>query len=172
MTKMRKCTACKNQYMGKPSLCTPCNTEYHRVWNLKNPEKCNAHRAVRSALKLGHALKMPCVICGETKRVHAHHEDYARPLAVVWFCHIHHVKRHQELKTANPPNINHLIVKLSEPWTFKGRRTPEMRNISWCKNEKVWRVKFSIKNQKYRKCFADLSAAMSARDAFKAQVAI
>jgi hypothetical protein len=34
--------------------------------------------------------------CGEPK-VHAHHEDYSRPLDVTWLCQKCHVQRHVEL---------------------------------------------------------------------------
>jgi len=51
------------------------------------------YSAVRRKLK-----KQPCVICGEHQRVHAHHENYSRPLEVVWLCQSHHAERHVEIR--------------------------------------------------------------------------
>lgn len=36
-------------------------------------------------------------VCGALK-THAHHEDYSRPLDVVWLCPCHHARRHRELR--------------------------------------------------------------------------
>lgn len=39
----------------------------------------------------------PCEVCGDPN-VHAHHEDYTKPLEVNWLCPLHHVERHLQLK--------------------------------------------------------------------------
>ena len=57
-------------------------------WRLRNPEKNRAHRAVFVALRNGGIVKEPC-LCGEEK-VQAHHEDYSKPLDVIWLCKAHH----------------------------------------------------------------------------------
>jgi len=57
-----------------------------------------AHNAVARALKKGILERMPCVMCGETKLVHAHHDDYSKPLEVMWLCVIHHKARHAYLE--------------------------------------------------------------------------
>ena len=37
-----------------------------------------------------------CVVCGnETRKMHAHHTDYSRPLDVVWLCAVCHSQVHQ-----------------------------------------------------------------------------
>lgn len=48
--------------------------------------RCGA--AVRQAIKKGILVRASaCQWCGESqKRIHAHHPDYARPLAVLWLC--------------------------------------------------------------------------------------
>lgn len=66
-----------------------CNRRYTE----KYPLKKKAKTAVRSALKSGKLLKMPCQVCGNEK-VHAHHEDYSKPLDVVWLCVRHHEDVH------------------------------------------------------------------------------
>lgn len=45
--------------------------------------------------------KKPCERCNSTLNVHAHHDDYSRPLDVIWLCPIHHKERHKELKCLN-----------------------------------------------------------------------
>lgn len=41
----------------------------------------------------GSMVRLPCVRCGE--KAHAHHEDYSKPLDVIWLCHQHHMQHHQ-----------------------------------------------------------------------------
>lgn len=59
----------------------------------KNPKKRQCHIAVGNALRDGYLLKMPCSICG-SKRSHAHHPDYNKPLDVIWLCASHHKEWH------------------------------------------------------------------------------
>jgi len=66
---------------------------------LKYPEKWSARAKARYAVKTGAIEKMPCSKCGEEK-VEAHHDDYAKPLSVMWLCKKHHVERHKELSKA------------------------------------------------------------------------
>lgn len=63
---------------------------------LKNPLKYAAHTAVNNALKLKKITREPCIKCGSLK-TDAHHEDYSKPLEVIWFCRIHHAERHVEI---------------------------------------------------------------------------
>lgn len=107
----------------RPSFCKPCIQEYdknranlpHRVkareeyrkteafkasvrasgkkYRAKNPDKRNAHLTLASAVRHNAILKQPCEICGEIK-VHAHHDDYSKPLAVRWLCRQHHLEQH------------------------------------------------------------------------------
>ena len=54
-------------------------------------EKIKARSAVQIALKNGTLIKFPC-FCGDPNS-EAHHEDYSKPLVVVWLCRKHHNKR-------------------------------------------------------------------------------
>jgi hypothetical protein len=56
-----------------------------------------ARLKVRSALKFGRLVKRPCERCGAADLVHAHHDDYEKPLDVMWLCPLHHRQRHKEL---------------------------------------------------------------------------
>jgi hypothetical protein len=48
------------------------------------------------AKRHGLLVPQPCERCGNPK-VHAHHEDYSKPLEVTWLCHKHHFMRHKEM---------------------------------------------------------------------------
>lgn len=54
----------------------------------------NAHNAVARAIIRGRLQRKPCEMCGTTAFVAAHHDDYSKPLAVMWLCPIHHASRH------------------------------------------------------------------------------
>lgn len=60
-----------------------------------------ARWAVKHAIRTGKINKHPCRECGNLDRVHAHHEDYSKPLEVIWFCPGHHQARHKYLKSIN-----------------------------------------------------------------------
>lgn len=75
--------------------------ERKRVWDKTNPEKRHARKAVERALKVGVLIRPS--ICGRCSSsefgIHAHHEDYSRPLEVLWLCAPCHGQRHIELST-------------------------------------------------------------------------
>lgn len=60
-----------------------------------------AYREYIKALKSGLLGRQPCVVCGSTKNIDGHHEDYSKPLEVTWLCRKHHKIRHAELMRAN-----------------------------------------------------------------------
>jgi hypothetical protein len=68
-------------------------------WYQNNPEKRAAHRATRQAIKSGKMNVFPCSKCGAINS-EAHHEDYTKPLEVVWLCPKHHAERHVEINDA------------------------------------------------------------------------
>jgi hypothetical protein len=37
---------------------------------------------------------LPCEVCRTTEKIHAHHDDYAKPLNVRWLCSAHHSQWH------------------------------------------------------------------------------
>jgi hypothetical protein len=61
------------------------------------PEKYMAQTMTGNALRDGKITRMPCERCGATNRVHAHHDDYLKPMDVMWLCPADHKKRHQEI---------------------------------------------------------------------------
>lgn len=60
-----------------------------------NPIKRNAHVIVGNAIRGRKLFKEPCEVCGDLK-VHAHHDDYLKPLNVRWLCDKHHNEWHKE----------------------------------------------------------------------------
>jgi len=105
MEKKHTCIICKEKKpesdfypnrsrpQGVHSRCKTCDKrrdrkEYMREYMAKNqkehPEKWMARKLARA-----NVTKLPCQVCGDDKS-EAHHEDYSRPLDVVWLCHKHH----------------------------------------------------------------------------------
>ncbi len=104
-------------YLGKCKECTKKDVRVHRrdnesvreydrrrakfphrkvnsaKWRRENPAKYSAQTAVGNAVRDGRLKKMPCDICGDLK-VHAHHDDYSKPLDVRWLCPLHHARYH------------------------------------------------------------------------------
>lgn len=112
----RKCAKCKtkvtndlrlqniNEYRGKDRA--RCKvyyennknrlSQYHKERRLKFPERHKANDLVNKAIKNGEMKRGPCVVCG-TLKSEGHHEDYSKPLDVVWLCAVHHAQHHAAL---------------------------------------------------------------------------
>lgn len=75
------------------------NARYLRDYIANNREKARAWNRVYDAVRLGRLAKPAnCERCGESnQRIHAHHEDYSKPLEVKWLCPVCHNIRHREL---------------------------------------------------------------------------
>jgi len=83
-----------------------------KFWLLENKLKEKAHQAVNYAIQTKKLIRQPCEKCGTTEHVVAHHEDYNKPLDVVWLCKHHHRERHLEIDRENkdkpkPDMVNH-----------------------------------------------------------------
>ena len=80
---------------------SPHKTEHYRRtsggWQRRNAEKHKAHVMVGHAIRNGKLVKQPCERCKATEDIHAHHEDYAKPLDVNWLCKTCHGIRHREI---------------------------------------------------------------------------
>lgn len=62
-----------------------------KKWRENNPEKTKAQRIVFMAVRNKSLKKQPCKICGQIK-AECHHEDYSKPLEVIWLCKKHHME--------------------------------------------------------------------------------
>ena len=68
--------------------------------NQVNPEKVKATSAIKYAIRTGR-IKKPsaCEVCGSVpKKLNGHHEDYSKPLCVVWMCQACHSGVHSKQK--------------------------------------------------------------------------
>lgn len=64
-----------------------------------NQEKIKAQRKVRCAIKCGKLQRSPmCEICNLQGKTNAHHEDYKKPLEVIWMCSKCHLYHHQKYR--------------------------------------------------------------------------
>lgn len=61
----------------------------HRSYHERYPDKAHAHTTTGNAVRDGKLVRKPCEICGKEKS-EAHHEDYSKPLEVIWLCKQHH----------------------------------------------------------------------------------
>jgi len=57
-----------------------------KKWIASNPNKRKAQQMVNNAIRDGKLFKEPCCVCGATKNIHAHHDDYLKPLNIRWMC--------------------------------------------------------------------------------------
>jgi DNA repair exonuclease SbcCD ATPase subunit len=63
----------------------------------KYPKKRIARSAVANAIRDGKLQRKPCSVCGKIWS-QAHHEDYSKPLEVIWLCNKHHHDRHVKIR--------------------------------------------------------------------------
>lgn len=69
-----------------------------REYRMKNPDAYRAHNAVNNAIRDGKLKKKTeCERCGSAGHIQGHHDDYSRPLDVMWLCAACHTQRHLEL---------------------------------------------------------------------------
>lgn len=75
---------------------------YQEEYRSEFPKKHKAHEMVAKAIRNGHLFKEPCEECGSKEYIHAHHDDYSKPLNIRWLCAAHHRQWH----TANGEAAN------------------------------------------------------------------
>ena len=68
--------------------------EYLDGYVAKYPNKYKAQTMVGNAIRDKKLFKEPCEVCGTEERIHAHHDDYLKPLNVRWLCASHHRQWH------------------------------------------------------------------------------
>jgi len=124
--KLKRCRGCKeikplrdfpeskDHHGGYHSHCQICKKQKERLWRIKNkdflnkrrkqynidhPNKQNARNVFRNAVQRKELLRPNrCSTCGIVGKIDGHHEDYNKPLEIVWLCKRCHRLRHVELR--------------------------------------------------------------------------
>jgi hypothetical protein len=68
-----------------------------RGFRVYDRNKVKARNLTKIAIGQGILKVRPCERCGFALGVEAHHEDYDKPLEIVWLCKKHHAERHIEI---------------------------------------------------------------------------
>lgn len=71
-----------------------CTAEYQRQYRKRFPKKTSARRKIAYRIRNGSLNPKPCEVCGTMEFIHAHHDDYDKPLEVRWLCAAHHHQWH------------------------------------------------------------------------------
>lgn len=73
---------------------------FSKLYYKRNPEKSKARKLVSYFINQRGYMSKPkcCSKCKEEKKLEAHHEDYTKPLDVIWMCKSCHTKYHKEKK--------------------------------------------------------------------------
>ena len=72
-------------------------TEINRRYRENNKEKYNCHKKIGAALLSGKIIRpTKCSLCFcESEIIHGHHDDYSKPMEVIWICPRCHGKLHR-----------------------------------------------------------------------------
>ncbi len=60
-------------------------------------DKRRARGQSRYQIDKGNIVRQPCEKCGQPN-AHAHHEDYLKPMDIIWLCQKHHMRHHAHYK--------------------------------------------------------------------------
>ena len=100
-----KC-ACGNEFASYSSYqCVDCYRKY-REEKRQDPEcrertfKTDVRLFTRKCIASGILTKECCKVCGTNEDIEAHHEDYTKPLEIIWLCRKHHREHHKNQMTA------------------------------------------------------------------------
>lgn len=66
-------------------------------WQREHPKATDAREAAALAVARGELSPQGCEVCSATEDIHAHHDDYDKPLGVRWLCRSHHWQHHARL---------------------------------------------------------------------------
>lgn len=125
--RLRLC-ACGNEFMqnsGAHQRCQECAAAKRKRLAAR-PEAIKKKQAQLSAAKArrdGKLVPQPCQHirsngqrCGDLK-VHGHHEDYSKPLDVIWLCAMHHAWLHGDRRVQmrlKDPDLAELLKEAAE----------------------------------------------------------
>lgn len=90
-------------------------------------KKIKTRSYTQSNIQRGRILKDVCYLCGDPN-VQAHHNDYYKPLEVVWLCDTCHKKAHSDNEVMD-------LVKKAPPAKLRPKKN-RSKNCSKCKKPK------------------------------------
>jgi hypothetical protein len=85
----------KNQTKIKTIRRELCKKYRKLSYNLPDQTRHNKYKArdiVKNRIYRGKIIRQKCILCD--KMGEAHHEDYSKPLSIIWLCKTHHLKYH------------------------------------------------------------------------------
>lgn len=99
------CKSCRNKivrdYRKTPTGKIKSNLNIYNSAK-RYPQKLKAKELLRSKIKSGEIIRpKKCQICKKLEKIQGHHEDYSKPLEVMWLCQKCHSERHKKLKLTN-----------------------------------------------------------------------
>lgn len=71
---------------------------YLRLLRKKYPQRDKARALINRMVRSGKLVRQKCVVVGCDKVGEAHHQDYSKPLSVIWLCRFHHMELHSQNK--------------------------------------------------------------------------
>ena len=73
--------------------------EYSRAYKKRFPLK-NAVRTILNNAVRGKKVQKPkrCTVCNRKTRIYGHHDDYYKPLDVIWLCQVCHKGLHKRME--------------------------------------------------------------------------
>lgn len=95
--------ACGNIRGSGSKQCNACHARYMRKWRKTHRltgearKKMNCRSYANVYQRRGVLKPQPCVVEGCLNKAQKHHEDYSKPLEVMWLCRKHHLERHSKV---------------------------------------------------------------------------
>jgi hypothetical protein len=97
---MQLCSRChiRETRSTQQRYCKVCHAEKIREFRLLHPmtdeqrRRSNCRSYLHVYLKRGKIQKGPCAHCGTNEHIEGHHEDYSKPLEVMWLCRPCHIQ--------------------------------------------------------------------------------
>lgn len=87
------CKQCKNEWKRSNATRLYLNVKETRKQNVEYQRKAKVWRTTNNAVRSGKLVRPSiCSICLEEKEIEAHHEDYSKPLEIIWCCKDCHVE--------------------------------------------------------------------------------
>ena len=105
----------------------------------RDPVKRKAREAVREAVRRGRISRGLCAHCGSAE-TESHHEDYSKPMEVIWLCRLCHLAEHARrgdtrsvLSGGTKPLTPEKIQRLADEEAKRAIRLAKHRINCWWK---------------------------------------